>query len=114
MSSFSLSYEDYPGHVTFPLIPGASAVLQLHGYHVRVSEGNRNSATLLRRVGADTAQKCLQSPLGEGYALACDPKSQPAGRSLGKKLPREFLLKKPNVICSPLLSGHHFTPELKS
>lgn len=47
-SSFSLCYEDYPGHVTFSLIAEASAVLQLHGYHVQVSEGNHNSATLLR------------------------------------------------------------------
>jgi len=52
--------------------------------------------------------------LGEGCALAGDPKSRPAGRSLGRKLPQELLLKKPKVICSPLSPGHRFTPELIS
>lgn len=109
-SAFPL--EDYPGHVTFSLIPEASAVPQLHGYHVWVCEGNHNRSTLGRWAGSRYSTKMPSESFEKGYASACDSKSQPVGWSLKSSLPWEFLLKKHNMICSPLLPRHYFTPEL--
>lgn len=64
--SSAFSMEDYPGHVTFSLIPEASAVLQLHGYHVWVCEGNHSSSTLWRWAGSRYSTEMPSEPFEKG------------------------------------------------
>lgn len=66
--SSAFPMEDYPGHVTLSLIPEASAVLQLHGYHVWVCEGNHNTSTLWRWVGSRYSIEIPSEPFEKGYA----------------------------------------------
>jgi len=84
VSSFSLPDEDYPGHVTLPSIPEASVVLQLHGYHVRVSAGNHNSATPSRQGGSRCGAEMPSEPFGRGVCLSGGPQ-KPACRSISGK-----------------------------
>lgn len=87
--SFSLSHEDYPGHITFSLNPEASAVLQLHGYHLWVSEGNnaivRSSATLSRWGGSRYGSEMPSEPFGRGLCLSVRPQKPACGVISGKE-----------------------------